>query len=134
MVRTKENILLQRRYSLPVDNNTGVRSDQTVILTAIDSAEAYPDALRRVSYYDADTGEDPDLDCRVGLCPGGDHPQATGAGCESLPNSLDASLYQILQILSITLFEKVPILQALQASDSQSDLLDPGNQLNLFDS
>src|SRR5205823_7969563 len=55
VVRTKENILLQRRYSLPVDNNTGVRSDQTVILTAIDSAEAYPDALRRVSYYDADT-------------------------------------------------------------------------------
>src|SRR5437773_6827777 len=55
VVRTKENILLQRRYSLPVDKNTGVRSDQTVILTAIDSAEAYPDALRRVSYYDADT-------------------------------------------------------------------------------
>ena len=46
---------------------------------------------------------------------------------------LDASLYQILQILSITLFEKVPILQALQASDSQSDSPDPGNQLNLFD-
>jgi hypothetical protein len=46
---------------------------------------------------------------------------------------LDASLYQILQILSITLFEKVPILQALQASNSQSDLPDSGNQLNLFD-
>jgi len=46
---------------------------------------------------------------------------------------LDASLYQILQILSITLFEKVTILQALQALDSQSDLLYPGNQLNLFD-
>src|SRR5260370_1997730 len=55
VVRTKENILLQRRYSLPVDKSTGVRSDQTVILTAIDSAEPYPDALRRVSYYDADT-------------------------------------------------------------------------------
>src|SRR5881409_2574356 len=46
---------------------------------------------------------------------------------------LEASLYQILQILSITLFEKVPILQALQASDSQSDLPDSGNQLNLFE-
>ena len=31
---------------------------------------------------------------------------------------LEASLYQILQILSLTLFEKTPILQALQASDS----------------
>src|SRR5713226_71654 len=55
VVRTKENVLLQRRYSHPVDNSTGVRSDQTVILTAIDSAKAYPDALRRVSYYDAET-------------------------------------------------------------------------------
>jgi hypothetical protein len=34
--------------------------------------------------------------------------------------------------LSVTLFEKTPILQALQASDSRSDLLDPGNQLILF--
>jgi len=32
---------------------------------------------------------------------------------------LDASLYQILQILSITLFEKTPILQAFQAFESQ---------------
>ena len=46
---------------------------------------------------------------------------------------LEASLYQILQVLSITLFEKTPILRALQASDSDSDLLGVGNQLNLFD-
>ena len=46
---------------------------------------------------------------------------------------LEASLYQILQILSVTLFEKTPILQALQASDSQNDLLDTRNQLILFD-
>jgi len=46
---------------------------------------------------------------------------------------LEASLYQILQILSVTLFEKTPILQALQASDSDNDLLDVSNQLNLFD-
>ncbi len=34
---------------------------------------------------------------------------------------LPISLYQILQILSVTLFEKTPILQALQPSDSQDD-------------
>ena len=45
VVRTKSNVLLQRRYSHPVDKATGVRSDHTVILTAIDSAKAYPDAL-----------------------------------------------------------------------------------------
>jgi len=33
----KENILLQRRYSHPVDKSTGVRSDQTVVLAAIGS-------------------------------------------------------------------------------------------------
>ncbi|HEY4932332.1 MAG TPA: IS4 family transposase, partial [Terriglobales bacterium] len=39
---------------------------------------------------------------------------------------------QILQILSVTLFEKTPILRALQNSNSQSDLLDYSNQLILF--
>jgi transposase len=46
---------------------------------------------------------------------------------------LEASLYQILQILNVTLFEKTPILQALQAPDSENDLLDVSNQLILFD-
>ena len=46
---------------------------------------------------------------------------------------LDASLYQILQILSLTLFEKTPILPVFQASDSQEESPDPGNQLILFD-
>jgi hypothetical protein len=55
VVRTKENLLLQRRYSHPVDKTTGVRSDHTVILTAIESAKAYPDPLRRVSYLDIET-------------------------------------------------------------------------------
>ena len=55
VVRTKSNVLLQRRYSNPVDKTTGVRSDHTVILTAIDSAKAYPDTLRRVSYLDVET-------------------------------------------------------------------------------
>ena len=46
---------------------------------------------------------------------------------------LEARLYQILQILSVTLFENTPILQALQASNSENDSLDVGNQLILFD-
>src|SRR5713226_4606514 len=42
VVRTKSNVLLQRRYSHPVDKTTGVRSDQTVILTSFESASVYP--------------------------------------------------------------------------------------------
>ncbi len=45
---------------------------------------------------------------------------------------LPISLYRILQILSVTLFEKTPILQALQPSDFPENLLDTSNQLNLF--
>ena len=45
---------------------------------------------------------------------------------------LEVSLYQILQILSVTLFQKTPILQALQVSDSRNDLLDSRKQLDLW--
>ena len=46
--------------------------------------------------------------------------------------ALDKSLYQILQILSVTIFEKEPILQVLEASGSESDLFSDPNQLVLF--
>ena len=46
---------------------------------------------------------------------------------------LGVSLYQILQILRVTLFEKTPILKALQAATSENDLVDLSNQLILFD-
>jgi hypothetical protein len=57
VVRTKTNVLLQRRYSRPVDKTTGLRSDHTVILTSYGSATAYPDALRRVTFCDPETGK-----------------------------------------------------------------------------
>jgi hypothetical protein len=46
--------------------------------------------------------------------------------------ALDISLYQLLQILSVTLLEKSPILQAVFASGTQVDDIDPRNQLHLF--
>ena len=46
---------------------------------------------------------------------------------------LAASLYQTLQILSVTLFEKTPILCALQAPDSDTEFTENVNQLILFD-
>src|ERR1700730_3462159 len=45
---------------------------------------------------------------------------------------LEASLYQTLQILSVTLFEKTPILHALQTFDMEENLLHEANQLILF--
>ena len=45
---------------------------------------------------------------------------------------LDASLYTLLQILSVTLFEKMPLPQALSATHPQCDNTSTDNQLNLF--
>jgi hypothetical protein len=47
--------------------------------------------------------------------------------------TVEASLYQILQVFSLTLFEKTPILRALQKIDFQDELPRSANQLNLFD-
>jgi hypothetical protein len=46
---------------------------------------------------------------------------------------LGATLYSFLQILSLTLFEKMPILQAFEDISSKEDLDDPAKQLILFD-
>jgi len=175
VVRTKSNVVLQRRYSRPVDKSTGVRSDHTVILTAIDSAKAYPEQLRRISYLDVATRKRfkfltnnftlPALTiARIYKCRWqvelffkwikqhlrikafyGTSENAVKTQIWIAVSvyvlvaivrkrlGLEASLYQILQILSVTLFEKTPILQAFQAPDSQNDLPVSANQLILFD-
>jgi len=46
--------------------------------------------------------------------------------------NLKGSLYQILQILSVTLFEKVPIEQALSNIEPDENIIEAANQLNLF--
>jgi len=47
---------------------------------------------------------------------------------------LDMSLYTILQIFSITLFEKMPILQVLTETDYKNEITSSHIQLNLFES
>jgi hypothetical protein len=46
--------------------------------------------------------------------------------------NINLSLYTILQILSITIFEKTPILQALQANQYTINTIEHQNQLELF--
>jgi Domain of unknown function (DUF4372)/Transposase DDE domain len=175
VVRTKSNVLLERRYSHPVDKSTGVRSDQTVILSSFESASVYPDALRRVSYFDTETHQWlkfltnnftlPALTiaqiykCRwqvelffkwikqhlrikafYGTSENAVKTQIWIAvsvyvlvAIMRKRLKLEASLYQILQILSLTLFEKTPILCALQAIDQDANFAENVNQLILFD-
>jgi Domain of unknown function (DUF4372)/Transposase DDE domain len=174
VVRTKSNVILQRRYSRAVDKTTGIRSDHIVILTAVDSAMAYPDTLRRIGYLDVVTGHRFKFLTNNFVLPALIIAQIYKARWQvelffkwikqhlrikafygTSENAvktqiwiavsvyvlvaivrkrlgLDASLYQILQILSVTLFEKTPILQTLQPSDSQELLANFSNQLDLF--
>ena len=46
---------------------------------------------------------------------------------------LSASLYQILQVVSVSIFEREPILRALQPYDSQEKSVPFSNQLSLLD-
>jgi len=47
--------------------------------------------------------------------------------------NLTASLYEILQILSLTMFEQMPLDQLLSKNVHDDNSLDTANQLNLFD-
>jgi hypothetical protein len=47
---------------------------------------------------------------------------------------IDLSLYTILQIFSITLFEKMPILQVLTETNYKNEITSGHIQLNLFES
>ena len=52
VTRAKTNLRYRRVDSKPVDKTTGVRADQTIVLTGINTAEHYPDKLRRVRFFD----------------------------------------------------------------------------------
>ena len=47
--------------------------------------------------------------------------------------NLNASLYTLLQILSVTLFEKMPLQQAFTTNASTENRQDSSSQLILFD-
>lgn len=47
--------------------------------------------------------------------------------------NLEQSLYTILQIVSVTLFEKMPLFQTLTDADVIEENIETNNQLNLFD-
>ena len=52
VTRAKVNMAYRRRYSHPVDTATGLRSDQTIVLTTENSLHGYPEPLRRIRFYD----------------------------------------------------------------------------------
>lgn len=165
VVRSKENILLQRRYSHAVDETSDVRSDQTVILATAGSAKVYPAPLRRVHYFDRKNDKHLIFLANNFALPALTIAQVYkarwtvelffkfikqhlkiksfyGTSENAVKTQiwiavstyvlvailrkrlqLEYPLYQILQILSLLLFEKVPVSQALTEIHSQDDLI-----------
>ncbi len=175
ITRIKENTRFYRRQSHPTDRFSGVRSDQTIVLTGPKTSRLYPRPLRRIHYYDADKDLRLVFLTNKFLLPALTIAQLYrarwqvelffrwikqhlrikrfyGISANAVKTQvwiaisiyvliaivrkrlgLDLSLYKILQILSVTVFEKSPILQAF--ADMQRQFQEPyaDNQLNLFD-
>lgn len=174
VIRTKSNLAFRRRYSHPHDRATGVRSDQTIILTGPKTANLYPLALRRVHYYSAEREQR-----LVLLTNNFSIPALTvaalyryrwqielffkwikqhlriksffGTSDNSVKTQiwiavtvyvlvaiikkrlhLKQDLYTLLQIFSLTLFEKTPILGLLQQAQHDLESFDDVNQLQLL--
>ena len=174
VIRAKANLKYRRLYSATVDKSTGLKHDQTGVLTGFYTSQHYPDKLRKIKYYDSQTGKH-----LVFLTNNFSLPALTiaelyrfrwqvelffkwikqhlrikafyGTSENAVKSQIwiavsiyvlvaiikkrlkiDASLYTILQILSVTIFEKMPLSQVLTEMGYKTDTIDNCKQLKLF--
>jgi len=57
VIRAKSNTKIRRLYSHPVDKDSGLICDQTIRLSGIYTCKDYPENLRRIKYFDSETGK-----------------------------------------------------------------------------
>ena len=175
VTRAKKNMQFYRRSSHQVERFTGLRSDQTILLTGVRTAQRYPDPLRRIHYFDAEKDLRLIFLTNNFLLPALTIAQLYRARWKvelffrwikqhlrikafygTSENAvkiqvwvalsvyvllaivkkqlrLDMSLYKILQILSITIFEKTPILEGFFNFADETERDNTWKQLNLFD-
>ena len=169
VIRAKSNLQYRRVYSRPVDKSTGLRCDQTILLTGLNTSRDYPIQLRRVKFYDIEHDR-----LLVFLTNNFDLPALAiaqlyrcrwqvelffkwikqhlrikaffGTSENAVKTQVwiaisayvlvaivkkrlksEASLYTILQILSLTLFEKTPLIQMLTEIPLASEQLYASN-------
>ena len=175
VVRPKKDLQFRRRYSRPVDKSTGLRSDQTILLTGPKSQKLYPDPLRRVSYFSEEINKyfvflTNNFNVSALTIAQLYHKrwqielffkwikqhlrikQFFGTSLNSVKTqiwisicvyvliailkkrlALPQSVYTILQVLSLSLFEKKPILSLFDGLDVQGNSYNSRNQLILFE-
>ena len=174
ITRAKSNTQYRRLYSRPVDKTTGLRCDQTILLTGVQSAKDYPQQLRLIKFFDSEINKrftfltnNFEIDaltvaqlykCRwkvelffrwikqhlrikafLGTSQNAVKSQLwitisvyVLVAIIKKHLSLKPSLYIILQILSVTIFEKTPILQALTETKIDDQNAHNDKQLTMF--
>jgi hypothetical protein len=175
VTRARKRFAFQRQYSQPVDKTTGVLCDQLVTLVNPVPRKGFPEKLRRIRYFDAQSQKR-----LIFLTNNFQLPALTiaqlyrsrwqvelffkwvkqhlrikkfyGTSLNALKTQiwiaisvyvlvaivkkelqLEGSLYRILQICSVSIFEKTPLLHALSVPGDQNDLGQLRKQLILFD-
>jgi len=175
IIRARSNIKFRRIYSHPVDKSTGLKCDQTISLTGIDTPKYYPETLRRVRFFDRENNNNLTFLTNNFILPADTIAQLYkcrwqielffkwikqhlriksfyGTSENAVKTqiwiaisvyllvaiikkllNLEMSLYTFLQILSVTAFEKVPILQVLREFSNTEQPDDTCKQLKLFE-
>lgn len=175
ITRAKDNMNYRRLYSHEADKTKGVLYDQTIMLNGYYAAKDYPVKMRRIKFYDEQTGK------VLIFLTNNFHLAATeiaqlykhrwkielffkwikqhlkiksfwGHSENAVKTQvwiavsvyvlvaiakkkfmLRQSLYEILQVLSISIFERMPINQLFQQTQLQYFKEQNHNQLNMFD-
>ena len=174
VTRGKSNLKVQRRYSHPVDRETGLICDQSVVLTGFYSHQGFEAPLRRIRFKDPETAKPLIFLTNNFVLPAftitelyrcrwqvelffkwikqhlrikaffGTSENAVRSQIWIAVSAyvlvaivkkrlhLSASLYEILQILSLTMFEKIPLDQLLAQTMTDEIQRVSDNQLILF--
>jgi len=174
VTRGKSNLKVQRRYSHPVDRETGLICDQSVVLTGFYSRQGFEAPLRRIRFKDPETAKTLIFLTNNFVLPAftitelyrcrwqvelffkwikqhlrikaffGTSENAVKSQIWIAVSAyvlvaivkkrlhLSASLYEILQILSLTMFEKIPLDQLLAQTMADEIQRVSDNQLILF--
>jgi hypothetical protein len=174
IIRAKSNLHYRRLYSHPIDKSSGLKCDQTIVLSGFYTKKDYPEKIRRIKFYDREQDKTlifltnnfnlasitiPQLyKCRwnveiffkwikqnlriksfYGTSENAVKTQIwiaiivyVLAAIVKKQLELNISLYTFLQILSVTMFEKIDILQLIRENHSQNLNNINYNQLNLF--
>ena len=175
VTRAKDNMDYRRLYSHKVDKSKGVLCDQTIMLNGYYAAKNYPEKIRRIKFYDEETGK------VLIFLTNNFHLKATDiaklykhrwkielffkwikqhlkiksfwghsenavktqvwiavsvyvlVAIAKKKYRIENSLYEILQILSISIFDKTPINQLFQQTQLQYFKEQKDNQLNISD-